>query len=212
MGELRAAEPVSRLFGEDRGRPVCRWYIERFLSEHAALVRGRVLEVSERTYTSRFGGDRVTESAVLHATAGNAEATIVGDLATGAGIPEARFDAAILTQTLQCIFDVQGAVRNIHRLLAPGGTALVTVPAIAPVSRYDAERWGEYWHFTEQSVRALFEPVFGAANVTVRAYGNHAAAHAYLAGMAAEELRASELEQFDADYPVVITAVATKRA
>jgi len=113
MGDLRAMEPASRLFGEDRGQPICRWYIERFLDEHRSLVWGRVLEVAERTYTRRFGGDRVTESAVLHVEAGNPAATIVGNLATGDGIPGGCFDAAILTQTLQCIFDVQGAARRL---------------------------------------------------------------------------------------------------
>ncbi len=211
MGDLRSLEPASRRFGEDRGKPVCRWYIERFLDEHRALVRGRVLEVAEREYTRRFGDDRVTESAVLHATADNADATIVGDLATGEGIPAERFDAAILSQTLQCVFDVPGAARTIHRLLAPGGSALVTVPAIAPVSRYDVERWGEYWHFSEESVRKLLEPHFGSANVRVASHGNHAVAHAYLAGMAAEELREAELLAHDPDYPIVITAVATRR-
>ncbi|HEY4658489.1 MAG TPA: hypothetical protein VIH11_03160, partial [Gemmatimonadaceae bacterium] len=125
MGDLRAMEPASRLFGEDRGQPICRWYIERFLDEHRSLVWGRVLEVAERTYTRRFGGDRVTESAVLHVEAGNPAATIVGNLATGDGIPGGCFDAAILTQTLQCIFDVQGAARTIHRLLRE-------VPVLAP--------------------------------------------------------------------------------
>ena len=211
MGDLRSQEPLSRRFGEDRGLPVCRWYIERFLGEHSTLVRGRVLEVAERTYTRRFGGDRVTESVVLHATQGNRGADLVGDLSTGEGIPESRFDAAILSQTLQCIFDVQGAARIIHRMLAPGGTALLTVPAIAPVSRYDAERWGEYWHFGEQAMRRLFEPLFGAANVVVAAHGNHVAAHAYLAGMAAGELSEGELLPQDPDYPVVITALATRR-
>jgi hypothetical protein len=46
--------------------------------------------------------------------------------------------------------------------------------------------------------------------VQVGACGNHIAAHAYLAGMAAEELRETELAPYDADYPVVITAVATR--
>ncbi|MFI5310336.1 MAG: methyltransferase domain-containing protein [Gemmatimonadales bacterium] len=210
MGDLRAFEPPSRLFGEDRGRPLCRWYIDRFLDEHRALVRGRVLEVAERTYTRQFGDDRVTESAVLHAVAGNPEATIVGDLATGEGIPQGRFDAVILSQTLQCVFDVHGAARTIHALLAPGGSALVTVPAIAPVSRYDVERWGEYWHFGEQSVRRLFEPLFGETNVRVASHGNHIVAHAYLAGMAAAEMHQDELLAHDPDYPILITAVATR--
>jgi len=44
------------------------------------------------------------------------------------------------------------------------------------------------------------------------AHGNHVAAHAYLAGMASEELRSDERLARDADYPVVITALATRRA
>ncbi|MBI3568277.1 MAG: methyltransferase [Gemmatimonadetes bacterium] len=212
MGDLRRMEPVSRLMGLDRGGAICRWYIERFLDARQTLIRGRVLEVADREYTTRFGGARVTASDVLHAVAGNAAATIVGDLATGEGIPVDRYDAVILTQVLQCIFDVSAAVRHVHASLRPGGSALITVPAIAAVSRYDAERWGEYWHFTEQSVRRLLEPVFGADQVTVTAYGNHVAAHAYLAGMSAEELSADELAARDADYPVLITAVATRAA
>ena len=211
MGDLRLLEPPSRRFGEDRGQPICRWYIERFLDENRALVRGRVLEVAERTYTNRFADDRVSESTILHASPDNAEATIVGDLATGQGIPGDRFDTAILTQVLNCVFDVQGAARTVYRLLAVGGTALVTVPAIAPVSRYDVERWGEYWRFSEQSVRRLFEPLFGAGNVQVASHGNHAVAHAYVAGMAAGELREDELLANDPDYPIVITAIATRR-
>ena len=211
MGDLRSLEPPGRMMGLDRGLPVCRWYIEQFLEKNAASVKGAVLEVADAAYTTRFGGARVTSSDVLHVKQGNPLATLVGDLATGAGVPRDTFDTVILTQVLQTVFDVQGAVRTTHAALKPGGVALVTLPAIAPISRYDADRWGEYWHFTEQSARRLFEPVFGATNVAVQAFGNHIAAHAYLAGMAAGELRPDELAAFDRDYPVVITVVATRR-
>ena len=199
------------MMGLDRGLPICRFYIDRVLADHAKLIRGRVLEVGDATYTRRFGGDRVTESAVLHATPGNADATIVGDLATGEGIPDGRFDAAIVTQVLHCVFDIAGGVRTVHRMLAPGGTALVSLPAIAAASRYDVERWGEFWHLTEQSAHRLFDPVFGAENVVIASHGNVVAAVAYIEGMAAEELREDELTPHDPDYPVVITVIATRR-
>ena len=210
MGDLGRLEPPSRLMGLDRGTPVDRWYIERFLSANADRIRGRVLEVADDQYTRRFGGDRVTECAVLHAVPGNAAATLVGNLETGEGIPDARFDCTIVTQVLECVFEVGNAVANIHRMLAPGGTALVTVPAIAPVSRYDADRWGEYWHFSEQSVSRLFTPRFGTANVRVESHGNHAAAHACVAGMSASELREEQLTAHDPDYPVVIMVIAKR--
>ncbi len=210
MGDLRSMEPMSRVMGLDRGQPVCRWYIERFLAEQSLLIGGRVLEVADDHYTKQFGGDRVRESAVLHAEPGNPRATIVGNLETGAGIADGRFDTVILTQVLQCVFDVGAAARTIHRMLAAGGTALITVPAIAPISRFDADRWGEYWHFTEQSVQRLFEPLFGERGTRVAAFGNAVSAHAYLAGMASQELKPDELQLLDRDYPVVVTAVLSK--
>jgi SAM-dependent methyltransferase len=131
------AEPVSRVFGFDRGKPVDRWYIERFLAEHAADVRGRVLEVAESTYTGWYGGGDVTRSDVLYASAENPDATVVGDLTTGDGIAEAAFDCFICTQTLQVIYDVRAAVAGTRRLLAPGGVLLASLPGISQISRED---------------------------------------------------------------------------
>ena len=65
---LGGLEPVSRTFGFERGKPIDRWYIERFLAAHAGDVRGRVLEVAEPTYTQWYGGGEVTSSDVLHRT------------------------------------------------------------------------------------------------------------------------------------------------
>ena len=36
MGQLRRVTPVSRQWGSDRGLPIDRFYIESFLTEHAA--------------------------------------------------------------------------------------------------------------------------------------------------------------------------------
>ena len=44
---LLGTKPVSDHWGWDRGTPVDRYYIEQFLAEHAADVRGRVLEVKD---------------------------------------------------------------------------------------------------------------------------------------------------------------------
>src|SRR3954471_10412782 len=73
---LRVHEPVSTQFGLDRGRPVDRFYIERFLEQNKELIRGRVLEVQERTYIDWFGSG-VKQADVLHAGPGNPEATLV---------------------------------------------------------------------------------------------------------------------------------------
>ena len=202
---LLPGEPVSRTFGFERGKPVDRWYIERFLAEHTADVRGRVLEVAESTYTGWYGGDDVTTSDVLYAAEGNPDATVVGDLTTGAGIPEAAYDCFICTQTLQFIYDVRAAVAGTRALLAPGGVLLATVPGISQISREDMRDWGEWWRFTAKSVARLFADVYGEDHVEVTQHGNVRAAAAFLYGLAAEDLDATALEAVDPDFHLLIT-------
>lgn len=206
----RRLQPVSRVFGLDRGQPIDRHYIERFLGLHSAEIQGRVLEIGDAYYTNMFGAGQVTHSDILHVAEGNAQATLVGDLATGAGVPTAVFDCTILTQTLPFIFDVQNAVVQILHALKPGGVALVTIPGISQISRYDMERWGDYWRFTDASARRLFGDVFGAENITVVTYGNVLAACAFLQGLAAHELKSDELDFPDSDYQVIIGIRATR--
>lgn len=203
-------EPVSREFGFERGRPIDRWYIERFLSAHARDVRGRVLEVAESTYTQWYGGQDVTASEVLFAAAGNPDATIVGDLVSGAGIPEAAFDCFICTQTLQFIPDVAAAVAGTRRALAPGGVLLATVPGISQISRVDDEAWGDWWRFTARGAERLFAQAYGPGNVDVRRHGNAQSAAAFLYGLAAEDLDPADLGREDPDYHLLLTVRAVR--
>jgi SAM-dependent methyltransferase len=205
-------EPVSRTFGFERGKPVDRWYIERFLAEHSADVRGRVLEVAESTYTGWYGGEDVTASDVLYAAEGNPDATVVGDLTTGAGIPEAAYDCFICTQTLQVIYDIRAAVAGTRRLLAPGGVLLATLPGISQISREDNRDWGDWWRFTARSAQRLFADVYGKEHVQVRQHGNVHAAAAFLYGLAAEDLDLSALEPTDPDFHLVMTVRAVRAA
>lgn len=209
MGSLRRTAPISRFFGYDRGRPVDRHYIEGFLDANRGDIRGRVLEIGDDGYTRRFGGDRVQRSDVLHARAGNPEATLVGDLCTGEGVPEGAFDCVILTQVLPFLWDVPGAIATVRRALAPGGVVLVTVPGISQISRHDADHWGDFWRFTSQSMRRLFEAAFPPQHVRVATYGNVLSATAFLHGIAAHELRPRELDEHHPDYEVTIAVRAT---
>ena len=206
FGSLRRTTPIDRYFGYQRGRPVDRYYIEQFLARHALDIRGRVLEVKDDTYTLRFGRGLEARGDVLDVDEDNTAATVVGDLATGDGIPAAAYDCFILTQTLHLIYDVRAALATSYRLLKPGGVLLATVPGITKI-----EQGGDwYWSFTAASARRLFEEVFPPRGVTVDAYGNVLAAQAFLQGLAAEELRREELDQQDPDYPVSVVIRAVK--
>ena len=152
----------------------------------------------------------MTRSDVLHVERGHG-ATIVGDLATGAGIPRDSFDAIVLVQTLQFIYEVRAAIGVLHDALTPGGVLLVTAPGISQLSRYDADRWGEFWRFTRESMARLLTERFGPANVDVKAHGNVKTAIAFLHGLAREELGSGDLDVDDPDYELVLTARAVRR-
>ena len=200
--------PLSTEWGFDRGTPIDRYYIERFLEAHAADVRGRVLEVKSSDYTRRF--DRgVVRADVLDVDPTNAQATIVADLTAADQLPAGLFDCFILTQTLQFIYDVHAAVRQAHRALAPGGVLLVTLPVVARISpRYGPET--EYWRFTAASCRRLFGDVFGTANVEVVTYGNVLADMAFLQGAALEELPRAKLDVNDPYFPLIVAVRAVR--
>lgn len=203
-------EPISRSFGFDRGTCIDRYYIERFLDQHRDDIHGRVLEVAENTYTRKFGGQRVTQSDVLHLEPGHRSATIVADLTAADHVPSDAFDCIILTQTLQHVYDVHAAVRTLHRILKPGGVLLATVPGISQISRFDMDRWGDFWRFTTLSVRRMLDEVFPAGGSLIESHGNVRVAVAFLHGLAVHELDAVELDHHDPDYQVLITARARK--
>jgi SAM-dependent methyltransferase len=211
FGHLRRLEPFGRHFGTDRGGALDRWYIESFLASHAPDIRGSVLEIGNDCYTRQFGGSRVGATDILHVNADNPRATIVADLADAPGIPDAHFDALVVTQALHMIYDVAAAVRTMHRILRPGGTLLLTVPGITqvPAGTTWSDTW--YWAFTPLAVRRLLGETFGPGQVTVTAYGNVLSAAAMLYGLSSSDLREDELAATDPEYPVIIGARAIRQ-
>jgi len=209
--ERLQTEPISRAFGFDRGVPIDRYYIEKFLDTNRQLVHGNVLEIAENVYSKQFGAN-VSKYEILHFDDTNRQATIVGDLTKPETLPENRIDCFICTQTLNFILDVGKAIEGCYKVLKPGGCLLATVSGISQISRYDMDRWGDYWRFTDLSIRLLMEKVFGEGNVEVVTYGNSLAATAFLKGLAVDDLPdRSLLDVQDADYQVTIGIKAIKR-
>jgi len=206
---LKSLEPVSRDFGFDMGNPIDRYYIEDFLSKNKNHIKGAVLEIGESTYSKMFDNG-VTSFEVLHVSNDHPNATIIGDLTNLKLLPEERADCFICTQTLNFIFDFNTAIRGGYQLLKKGGVMLCTVAGVCQISRYDANRWGDYWRFNPQGIERAFAEVFGQENITVDHYGNYLSASALLNGVPCDILKKNELDHKDQDYPVIVTVIAKK--
>jgi len=209
FGSLRRLYPVNPAFGLGNGTPIDRYYIERFLDSRREVIRGRVVEIGDRRYTDQYGSG-VTKSDVIHFAEGSPEATIVADLSDCPHIPADSFDCIILTQTLHYIFDMPAAVSELHRILAPGGHLLCTVPGISQISRHDMDLWGDRWRLTSLSAAELFATAFEPADTRVATYGNVFSAVCLLEGVVAERLRPTELDTRDDDYQLLVVVDAGK--
>jgi SAM-dependent methyltransferase len=211
FGSFRRLTPISRYYGYDRGgKPIDRYYIEKFLSSNSGYIKGHVLEIEDNTYTKRFGGAKVLISDVLHVRKGNPNATIVADLTKGDNIPSNSFECIILTQTLQCIYDIRAAIKTLYRILKPGGVLLATFHGISQYSRNDMDNWGEYWRFTNLSARMIFEEVFPKDKITVKGYGNVLSSISFLHGISWRELKKNELDYYDPSYELIVALRAIK--
>ena len=207
--DFESVYPVSDFYGDDRGTPVDRFYIDGFINDNRHRISGHVLEVAEDTYSRQYGNG-IDSIDVLHYEEGTPGATLIGDLSRPDTLPEDRFDCFICTQTIHVIYNYQDAIRGARRLLKPGGVLLCTLSGIAQISRYDMDRWGDYWRFTTLSAQRSFGEIFGAPNVTVDYGGNCYAAVNFLRGIALEELDRNKLGGKEPNYPILITISATK--
>jgi peptidoglycan/xylan/chitin deacetylase (PgdA/CDA1 family)/SAM-dependent methyltransferase len=209
FGDLKRTTPVARNWGYERGTPIDRHYIERFLEAHAGDIRGVVLEVQEPDYTRRFGGDRVTRTDVLDLNASNPLATVVSDLRSAANIASDTYDCVILTQTLHVVDDMRAVIAECARILKPEGVLLVTLPCASRVClEYGDE--GDFWRVTEAGARTLFSESFPGDAIDVRARGNVLVNAAFLYGLACHELDAAEFEADDPYFPLLVTVRARK--
>ena len=202
---LISLEPASREFGWDRGTPIDRAYIQRFLESQKHHIKGHVLEEGDNRYGKLFAGERCLDGLVDWRV-------FRGDLTAHDSLPRSAADCFICTQVFCCIHDLKRGIEGAMNVLRLGGTLLATVPCISPVSQYDATRWGYHWGIYPQAALQAFGEVFGVENVEISLYGNSLTATLYINGLCLEEcdLLESELWTVDESYPVTIGIVATK--
>jgi hypothetical protein len=198
-GNLRRLEPFSTTYGFDRGTPIDRYYLNRFLDANRFVITGRVLEVQVPSYTKQFGKD-VRESHTVDINP-DFRATYTCDLADAAQIPTGYYDCFLVPNTLQHIVDLHTALRTMVRVVKPGGTLLASAAGFLPL----IPDGGDYWRLSAAGWRFVLDEEWAGCDVSVEAHGNCLAAVAAMYGLAQEELSSGELDAHDPRYPVLTT-------
>lgn len=201
--------PVGKRYGADRGGSICRYYLDEFFEQFEGAVTGTVLEIGDRNYTNRFGIN-VKDSYVLHFDNQYEERGLDfrGDLRSGEGIKTNFYDCIILTQVLNFVQDIDNVPSVLINSLKVGGRLLVSVSGISTICRYDMDKYGQYWNFTDKSLRNMFTRDNTECRVWTK--GNCKVACAFLQGMGYTELTKEELEETDEDFQVVIFAIVER--
>jgi len=205
-GNLRRVRPFSERFGFERGTPVDRYYLHRFLEQHRAAITGRVLEIQASGYTEKYGHDLLAADSV-DIVSGNPNLTYLCDLAKSQDvIPDDSYDCFLLPNTLCALRDVEGCLRNALRVLRPGGVILATTVGLVPLMG-DAP---DYWHASAAGWLEIANRVWPGCEIRIEQHGNCLTAVAAMLGLAHEELDTDELDDSDPRYPVMVTMFCRK--
>jgi hypothetical protein len=181
-----------------------RHYIDLFLKRYDGEVHGRCVEFMPPYYRDRYvGRPNVTRYDTWNTEAG-ADISIVGDLQSAPHLADGCFDTIICTHVLCNVAKPWLAAWEMHRLLAPGGVALVTNPTVlqgyAPHPR-------DYWRFTVDSLRVLFEPF---ARVETCTFGSAATASGSPQYLMRNHFSAAVLDRHDPGCPSIVACAAWK--
>ena len=206
-GNLRRTRPFSDHYGFDRGTPIDRYYVLRFMEKYRRHITGDVLEIQSAAYTKYCGHDvRRSESIDVDPQHGT---TYVCDLAHSENVLATNsYDCFLLPNTLNHLKDVTGSLRHALRVIKPGGVILATAPTLTPLT----PDFSEYQRFTTRGLRELVKSACSDCEINIESHGNVLAATAALMGIVCEELTTPELDANDPRYPVLITLFCRKPA
>lgn len=199
-GNLRRTTPFSSSYGFERGTPVDRYYLHRFLAAHRDRIAGDVLEVQNNSYTERYG--REVRRADTFDIVPEFSPTHLCDFAhCGGVIPSAAYDCLLLPNTLQHFRELDLALAHAIRVVRPGGTILASAAGLLPLTG-DVP---DYWRMSPDGWRERLSAAWPGASLEITGHGNCLASVATQLGLALEELSPAELDVQDPRYPVLTT-------
>jgi SAM-dependent methyltransferase len=142
--------------------PLARWLAHEAERAAADLGRFRLLDVGcgEKPYAPLFAG-RVSEYVGLD-TARHANADVVGPI-EAIPVEAAAFDVAICIQVLEHVDDPAQGVRELHRIVRPGGRVLLSTHGTFVYHPNPVDRW----RWTHEGLERLFAESGDWGSVTV---------------------------------------------
>lgn len=167
-------------------------YTIRFLTTHAASLKGRILVLG------------TIPVALPEAQATHIEAA---ELAAGGPLGEG-FDGAILVDILGQVDDPLDCLRRAFAACRSGAVILATLPGV--VRDEPGFEDLHQWRFTQHLAKRMFDGVAAPASVRVTAYGNVLAAIACARALPAAALSRVQRDKRDAPYPLVIGVQASR--
>lgn len=203
-GNFRRTTPFSTYFGFDRGTPVDRYYLNKFLQANQSLIAGDVLEIQTTAYTRKFGREvRCAHSLDIDP---QHEVTYTCDLASCDIVASNSYDCFLLPNTLQHLRYLEPALCNALRIIRPGGVILASACGFVPL----IPDGPDYWRLSGEGWKEVAHRVWPGCEIHVESYGNCLVVLAAVMGLALEELDPHELELSDPRYPVLTTIFCRK--
>lgn len=199
-------KPLSQRWGVDRGVPIHRTYIWGFLEKNSKVIAGECLEFHDGYYTRAHGGNRVSHLDILHLSAGNPQANLVGDICGQNEIPSDKYDCIICSHVLQSVKDLRKGIFTLYRILKPGGVLLLAVPLLS----MSGSEYKELWMITPTGLEELLSEHFSKERFEITAYGNSLVAALELRGFVEHELTQHEINSHDKRFAVEVCARAIK--
>ncbi len=159
-----AARRIAARFPEAKGARV----LDLPVGGGAALVRHRASLVSARWVVGvDLSAGMLARAARRLAALGTSHVALVRAPATRLPLADATVDQALAVNSLHCFVDPGGALRELRRVLAPGGVLVGSciVRGAGPAADRRIERMRERGHFAAALERTEIERALGAAGL-----------------------------------------------
>src|SRR3989344_7236734 len=198
--------PFDKSFGNARGDPIGRFYIEKFLKENKSYIKGLCLEFAGKSYKAFF--PKIKKYEVISVEPGEG-IKYVGDVHSSKTLPENRFNSIICTQVLEHLYNPQKALINLYNSLKPGGYIILTAPFFAIV-HFDLGI-GDYFRYTPEG----FKNIINKTGLIIDKFdfgGNAMVTIGCILGMAQSDFSSWRSEEKDPIFPYNNLVLAHKPA